>query len=520
MSGFMFGGAQATQNITPEIPSKILEKWKILIIDDEEDIHTVTKLVLSDFKFDGKELEFYDAYSGAEAFDFLKENPDIALALVDVVMEDDHAGLNLIKRIRNELNNKNTRLVLRTGQPGQAPEKNIISDYDINDYKNKTELTDTKMHTLLFSSLRSYRDIIALERSRLGLEEVIRSSAKIFELKNLSQFASAVLSQLTSILGFSNDAAHLRFIDGVAIESKVDDFKVRAGLGKYEKSAGEVLPDDLKEEINDLLEKTLAAKTTQYRDDCIIAYFGAEGHSENLLYLKGSIELSETDKYLIDLFCTNVSIAFDNANLQKEIEDTQSEVIYLLGESVENRSNETGFHVKRVAEMSHCLALKYGLSADEAYVIKMASPLHDLGKIAIPDAILHKPGIHTDDEREIMKTHVNLGFNMLKNSKRPILQCAAKIAGEHHEKWDGTGYPNGLKGEEINIAGRISAATDVFDALVNSRCYKKAWPLEKVLDLFKEESGKHFEPKVVDCIINNIDELMEIQRVHQAPTDH
>ena len=516
MTEFMFANTDSSI-VSDNVQTSIVEaSWKVLIVDDEEDIHKVTKLVLTDFTFDGKRIEFIHAYTGLEAFEILSTQSDIALALVDVVMESEHSGLELVKRIRDELNNKTIRLVLRTGQPGQAPEKSVISQYDINDYKNKTELTDTKMHTLMYSSLRSYRDIITLENSRKGLEEVIKSSATIFELNNLSHFAAAVLYQLTSLLGTSNNAAHFKVLSGVALEQDADQFKVRAGIGKFELVSGKILPKEMEVEIEDALSQALTNKSTIYFDDSIVAYFGRERFSTNLLYLQGIKNLTETDKHLIDLFCTNVSIAFDNASLQNEIEETQAEVIYLLGESVENRSNETGFHVKRVAQMVHVIALAYGLSLEEADIMRMASPLHDLGKIAISDAILHKPGRHTDEERLIMQQHVELGYNMLKNSNRPVLKCAADIAAEHHEKWDGTGYPKGLKGEQISLAGRISAAIDVFDALINSRCYKPAWKLDDVLSLFNEESGKHFEPKIVDLIIENLDEIMEIQEKYQG----
>ena len=191
-----------------------------------------------------------------------------------------------------------------------------------------------------------------------------------------------------------------------------------------------------------------------------------------------------------------------------------SPIIYLLGGAVESRSNETGNHVKRVAKISELLALKYGLSAEEAEIIKLASPLHDLGKIAIPDAVLNKPGKHTEEESIIMKSHAEIGYNMLKSSQRRVLKAASVIALEHHEHWDGTGYPNGKVGEEIHIYGRITAIADVFDALLAKRCYKEPWPLEKVISLLQQEQGKHFEPKLVQLILENIDEILKIQRIH------
>ena len=197
--------------------------------------------------------------------------------------------------------------------------------------------------------------------------------------------------------------------------------------------------------------------------------------------------------------------------LEKEIEDTQKEVVFKMGAIGETRSKETGNHVKRVAEYSKILALEYGLSESDAEVLKQASPMHDIGKVGIPDNILKKPGRLDKDEIEIMKTHSKLGYEMLKGSNRPLLKVAAILAHEHHEKWDGSGYPRGLKGEEINIFGRITAIADVFDALGSNRCYKEAWEDERVYELFRKQRGKHFDPKLVDIFFDKLPLFLEIR---------
>jgi len=198
-------------------------------------------------------------------------------------------------------------------------------------------------------------------------------------------------------------------------------------------------------------------------------------------------------------------------NLHKEIEDTQKEIVYKMGEIGESRSKETGNHVKRVAEYSKELALLYGLSEKESEVLFTASPMHDIGKVAIADNILKKPGKLTQEEFLIMKTHASIGYEILKGSSREVLQAAAIVANEHHEKWDGTGYPNGTQGEDIHIYGRITALADVFDALGSDRCYKKAWSDTKILDLIKDEKGKHFDPILVDVFLENLDIFFNIR---------
>lgn len=199
-------------------------------------------------------------------------------------------------------------------------------------------------------------------------------------------------------------------------------------------------------------------------------------------------------------------------NLNAEIEKTQSEVIYTMGGIGESRSKETGNHVKRVALYSEKLALLCGLSVTEASLLKMASPMHDIGKVAIPDSILNAPRRLSDEEFEIMKNHTSLGYEMLKNSNQKIFHAAAIVAYEHHEKFDGTGYPRRLAGENIHIFGRITAIVDVFDALISERVYKKPWGLSEIIALFHEEKGKQFDPELVKIFILNIDLFIKIQQ--------
>ncbi|MCX6052068.1 MAG: PAS domain S-box protein [Campylobacterales bacterium] len=197
--------------------------------------------------------------------------------------------------------------------------------------------------------------------------------------------------------------------------------------------------------------------------------------------------------------------------LNEEITNTQKEVVLTMGAIGETRSKETGLHVKRVAEYSYVLAKLAGLSENEANLLRQASPMHDIGKVGIPDNILNKPDKLTFEEFEVMKTHAMIGYEMLQHSKRPILKASAQVAISHHEKYDGSGYPRGLKAEDIPIYGRITAIADVFDALGYDRCYKKAWELEAILELFKNEKAKHFDPNLIDLFFENLSLFLEIR---------
>ncbi|MAY43093.1 MAG: phosphodiesterase [Oceanospirillaceae bacterium] len=501
----------------PEAPSNNLPPWKVLIVDDEDSVHRITQLVLKSVTFDNRPIELIEAHSAAEATAVLKEEGiEIALALIDVVMETDDAGLKLIQVTREELKNDMTRIVLRTGQPGQAPEERVIQEYDINDYKDKTELTGTKLKTLIYTSLRSYRDIRTIDQQRRSLETVIGAIGQINQVNSLSLLASAILDQLISLLNFEPDSI---YCSTRRIYKDMPIFTVLAATGSMQpllneekscKSPFQYNEKELPQDLQTIFNKALEEKRSIHTQDGYIAYHSGMSGAESLLYIKHRSNIDEHAKHLLEIFSADVISTYHTLLLKEEIQETQGELIYILGEAVEKRSKETGAHVKRVAEISTILAAAYGASDFFIENIKLASPLHDLGKIAIPDAILNKPGPLDPKEWEIMQTHAEIGECILVNFDKPIFQLAAQIAGSHHEKWDGSGYPKKLKGEEIPLCGRITAIADVFDALNSKRCYKEGWPIEKTLDYLDSEKEKQFDPKLIELFQENLDDILNI----------
>jgi len=500
---FLFSDEQLEEN---NVPIDESECWHILVVDDEEDIHQVTKLVLAGFTFENKGLRFYDAYSAAEAKELLKQNIPFSVALVDVVMETNHAGLELIQYIRDEIENHDIRLILRTGQPGEAPEESIIRDYDINDYKNKTELTAIKIKTLLYSALRGHRDIQIIDRHKSGLEQIINASANFLKCDSVNEFASTILSHVTNVMGIND--AQIYCAAAVNFQSSpAKDFQLLAASGVGPTPNQNTIPDEVKSLFIDAHERKSSLKTsTDY-----IGYFPTKAGLETMLYVHKGSKLQTTDHQLLEFYANNIALAYDNLKLREMVKESQKELSYILGEAVEKRSKETGSHVKRVALYSELLAKLSQLSPFQCEIIKLASPLHDIGKISIPDSILNKPGKLTDEEWKIMQTHAEVGYEILKNSSNEILTCGALISYQHHEKWDGSGYPQGLIGNEINIVGRITALADVFDALCSDRCYKLAWPLDEALSLIKEQRSKHFDPNLVDLLLENLPLFLEIK---------
>jgi len=485
---------------------KILtEFWKIIIADDETEVHTVTKMVLKDYVFEGRSIEFLDAYSGVETKQLIKNNPDTAIVLLDIVMETDDAGLKLVRYIRQDLKNTFVRIIVRTGQPGKATQQDVMIDYDINEYKEKTELTVQKLFTTITSALRSYRDLRILDKQRYGLEQINEASVHLFKHQSLIEFANEVLFRLISLLKTDDCLPHRR-LSGFSACKENNDFLVLAATDKYKNVVDQHISSVFTDDAIKYIRQAVDNEQSFFVDKLYVGYMGTKIGMKNVLFLKSSCHFNTFDRELIRLFSNNAAVAFENILLM----DTHKEMLITLGEVIENRSSEVGRHALRVSLFCHLLALKAGLSRTEADLLRLVSPIHDVGKVAVPDSILFKSGKVTPDEFEKIKLHSSFGYDIFKNSNRQIMQAAGIVAQQHHEHWDGGGYPLGLKGEEIHIYGRITGLADVFDSLTHWRVYKEKWGMTQVLKLIKAQRSSRFDPNLVDIFLENIDAFFEI----------
>ncbi|KMQ52699.1 response regulator [Chitinispirillum alkaliphilum] len=351
------------------------------------------------------------------------------------------------------------------------------------------------------------------------LEHILNSVIKITEVNDLKTLLS-LLSDMAHKL-VPSDRCTVWVYDSKRkvlcseIADGVDRIEISSSMGISSYAFMTGIPLIVNDPYNDSRFNSQTDKSTGYNTKNIIAIPLKNSKGETIGVFQALNKLSEegfTDSDLNMLYLVTVYIAreVDAALLREEINSTQREIIHTLAETGEMRSKETGNHVKRVAEYCTLLAKEVGLSETQQNIIRISSPLHDIGKIAIPDAILLKPGKFEPHERKIMETHAALGYDMLKHSERVVLKAAATIAVQHHEKWDGTGYPAGLAGEQIHIYGRIAALADVFDALGSDRCYKKAWEFEKIVNLFRNESGKHFDPQLAEIFLDNQQSFKDI----------
>ncbi len=482
-------------------------RWKVLIADDDEEIHSLTKLVLADFRFENRDLEFLHAKSGHEAVEMLIEHPDTALILLDVVMESDDAGLQTVRRIREELHNSFIRIILRTGQPGQAPEQEVVSNYDINDYKSKTELTAQKLSTTVTSALRSYRDIRAIDRNRQGLEKLNSLSGDLLSCKLTADLAQLVLEASVSVLANKHDG---NVVSGIFTEKSEQGSRIMKGIGDDTELSGQLVADALDRDFIKDVNAALEVRNPNATNWGFCTSFHSRCGSEGRLVLRTSRPIAEIEIKLLDVLVANTRAAYENMHLNRELLESQNEMILTLGEVVESRSKETANHVMRVGRYAQCLAKLAGLDQAESELLLHAAPLHDVGKIGIPDAVLNKPGRYDEAERKVMMEHSRIGWDILRNSRRELFQAAAIIAHQHHEKWDGQGYPTGLAGETIHIYGRIVAVVDVFDALSHARVYKPAMPIDQCLEILQEGRGSHFDPDLIDLFMENLAEFLAI----------
>lgn len=512
-SDLLFGGDEPADSPEQERSEAPRQNWRILIVDDEDQVHKVTALVLNQCEFDNSNIELVHAYSMKEACEILQEQEPFALALVDVVMETDDAGLRLVQYIREELQDNDIRLVLRTGQPGQAPEETVISKYDINDYKNKTELTSTKLKTLLYSALRSYRDIRTIAANRQGLYNLIDATSKILDTDKLPIFASAVLEEIGALLNLDSDAVCTHSpVDAIAAKSQQKQYAILAATGTIKEALDEhhALPED----IVQYFDEAKKAHHGLHEDHVYVGYYNTELVGENLLYVKPKTPLNKMGSHLLDIYTRCVAITHNNLHHKDQIQRSRQEMVYVLSETIEKRIPGESRHVRRVSQMSYLIAQKAGYDEGTCKRIELAAPLHDIGTIGIPDDVLTKKEVYTDEDRQVMSQHTEIGSTILSKSERPILKMATLITAQHHERWDGSGYPNGLKGEDIHFAARIVGLADVIDALGSHKDYRAAMPKEDIVEFLKDNSGSLFDPNLTEHALGLMDEFQKIRLTH------
>jgi response regulator RpfG family c-di-GMP phosphodiesterase len=468
-------------------------RWKVLVVDDEPDVHAITRVVLGDFRYGDQAIEILSAYSREEAERVLSRHADVALVLLDVVMEETDSGLRLVRFLREELANELVRIVLRTGQPGYAPEREVIVRYDINDYKEKTELTAQKLFTTVVGSLRAYEHLAQLDRQRAGLEQIVRANRELAGQLDRSAFSTGALAFLVALAG-ARGGMILRGIDA--------DFEMLAQLAEAP-------------EVSEALAHAREDRGVGICSDRDLVLVPVPSRTETPVtaFLTGAALETEEDKALLGVLAEAVGAGLDNVLLLGRLQDAQRAMVLALARMAEFRDADTGHHVRRVEQLVRAVAVNlrdvpdFACLRDENYLeqLALASILHDVGKVGVPDAVLNKPGSLDNVERQMMHDHAAIGAQILEEAARMVpgmsyISLAAEIAANHHENADGSGYPQHKTLAQIPLAARIVGVADVYDALVSVRPYKQAWSPAAAIGWLREMAGQRFDPRVVEAL--------------------
>jgi response regulator RpfG family c-di-GMP phosphodiesterase len=450
-----------------------MNNFQILIVDDSKTIHKEIKEILKSLTLENIPVEFDDAYSFSD-FRRIYQPGVYALVLTDLVMETEDAGIKVINYIRHEVADSKTRIALMTANPEKVPQDILIRDYDVNAYIEKKAMNEFSLKINVFSLLRTYKDIIAFEKAITSIDHIIHNSSRM----DLNDILIEAFFQIRSFLTLkmpNNDLECEIYVDN----KKIFPPKVVSNT---------ISPIHLRY----IFEEEIVGKYVK-------------------MVIVSSKNLSNVDKDYIRTLLLNIK----HSSNYLELLEVENELVYRLANLIETRSEETGNHVKRVSEVSYLLALDYGFSEKEASIIKSAAGLHDVGKVGIPDHILNKPGKLSNEEYSIMKEHALIGFELLKSSKLKVFEIGAVVSLQHHERWDGEGYPYGLEKEESTPEARIVQVADVFEALTHNRCYRPAWPVEKAIEYMLEMSGKQFDPGIIEIFKKRLNDILEIFKIYK-----
>ena len=493
--------------------------WDVLVVDDEPNVQEVTALALSRLAFEGVPLRLHFASSAEAAIELLHKIPGVSVVLLDVVMEHEASGLELISYVRDRMKNPYVRFILRTGQAGAAPESQIIQNYDIQEYWNKVDLTVKRLRNTVISALRSYVSLVRMERRREISDFILQQSRKLQdESVDETQFVELIAKGIIGVFTNSrytmpHDADHTDAFSSLILRGANGGgplWLIASALGRFEAWAGapiEALPD---EETRAILLDMLAQDEPimMAQDDVhlrLLLTFTAPGTRQSALYLQAPAN-SIDPSYLMTL-ATHSQAIFKSKSAHWLTRRSYAKSALRMAGIVETRLGGNEDYLRRMSRQVQLLAQRAGCDAREAHQLSQAAALHDLGNIKLPDAVLIKPGPLTAGEWALVRTHPQLGHDLLAASSLEDLQFGALIALEHHEKWDGSGYPHGKRGLDISLGARITSIIDVHDRMTSDRPYRKALSTAEALEFLRAKAGADFDPDLVAMFFEIYDEI-------------
>ena len=495
----------------PERAEILLPAWKILIADDEPAVHAATRLALGSVSFRGREIEFVSAYSGAEVMQCLRLHDDIAVVFLDVVMETDDAGLRVARQLRKEGHHL-PRIILRTGHPGYAPEREVIVDYDIHDYKEKTSLDFSKLFSCVISALRAYDDLLRIEQHKRGLLLVLES-VSWFDLRSLRRYLSRMLAELSVLAD----------IDIVDVSLAARDLPRRVG-----DNGADAMFDLI---VDGIADRSRAAQAAAHiaqtfalamarSDEAGSSFYARFSDKEIVLHSPQPDAFSRADAVLLEMFLMKVAQSLDNLDTFREVIAERDGLV--RGFSLLDCGRECHHdddELRQIQYFSRITAaklqnrLEFQDEIDDWFVFSIATAcgLHDLGQFDLPHEIFEKPGPLTEDERHLIRSHVEKGLALLDarcgglHGTRLYPMLEAVIA-QHHERYDGSGYPAGRKAAEISLAAGIVGLADTYVAMTSPRSYRAAISHDLTVAHLAANRGIAFDPRLVDAFLEALED--------------
>jgi len=512
-------------NDRPEI-IEALSPWKILIVDDDEDMHTITKMALRNIQFHGRKVEFIDAYSGEEALSVLRETPSIGLILLDIIMESDDAGLLAAKRIRDEGFNL-VRIILRTGFPGEAPEKKIIVDYDIHDYKDKTGLSVQKLYTTVISALRSYDDLAVLESHRRSLQRVLES-VSWFDFNAIQRYVSGMLAEFSNLVNLGSE--HITMVSRPSSNPSAEPM-VLLSTENWQTINELIQSQSLSNNGAELIRKTLNSMQSQTASAGKTLFTRSHG-VDLVVFADEKDAYIQADEVLLEVFLMKVCQAISNQQTFSDMANERNCVLFGLALRAEKWNVNAEYELRSLGLLASALTerlhrtLSFTDEIDDRFRrdINIAATMRDIGNSSLPEGLLSDTGKYKPDQRKRMEQHVNAGLTELKvfkvtQNSAGALKLALQIISSHHENYDGSGYPKGLVGEGIPLAARLVSVVDSYIAMVSPRPHRVAMTALDARSVLKVGAGVQYDPNIVQAFFELDERVFKKLQIPEKASD-
>jgi HD-GYP domain-containing protein (c-di-GMP phosphodiesterase class II) len=472
--------------------------WKIVIATNTKSIYFPMQSFLENLFFEDRKIRTFDLSKDEQIRNFLQENLDTALLIMEIWPDNLEKKLNLLDYIRHDLFNDRIRIILFSQYYSYISRRKSFFKHGANMYFELMEVSGKNLGYLALSEIKDYKKAMILHKNDIALNRMMDFFAKSSSITSVNEFFKKSFDIMDNLFKTINAGADIAIYLDNSMFISSDVFR------EYSSKSG-------KEFLKAFLESNIDTKSRIiWHENNVLC--SLECDMKSFIFIrfncnKAYIRLKKT----FSVFFREMITVFESLKLKTENTKMLNEIIFTLAELIESRSEETGEHVQRVRKYTRILCDALNIDREKTNFYEIGSMLHDVGKIGIPDNILNKPGRLTPEEFEIMKRHTIIGFEILNKARDKIFKLSSHIALTHHENWDGSGYPNGLKGEEIPIEGRIVSLADYYDALSSDRVYRKAWEEKRILDSIKELKGIKFDPKIVDAFFNNYDKIIRVR---------